>query len=136
MIVADNGAILALIDKSDAHHKAMMALFDQDPDWVLPWAILAEVDYLVSSHVGSRAQEAWLEDVASGAFQIEWGLDGDLVRAREIMRRHRSLKMGLVDAVVMATAERLQAESIATFDLRHFGAVALRGAPRILPRDL
>ncbi len=136
MIVADTGAILALIDKSDAHHKAMLALFDREPDWVLPWAILAEVDYLVAAHVGAQAEEAWLEDLASGAFQIEWGLDGDLVRAREISRRHRSLKMGLVDAVVMATAERLQAESIATFDLRHFGAVGLRGAPRILPRDL
>ena len=136
MIVADTGAILALIDKSDAHHRVMLALFDQDPDWVLPWAILAEVDYLVATHVGVKAEEAWLEDLASGAFQIDWGLDGDLIRAREITGRHRSLRMGLVDAVVMATAERLQAESIATLDLRHFAAVALRGAPRILPRDL
>lgn len=136
MIVADTGAILALIDKSDAHHKAMVALFDEEPDWVLPWAILAEVDYLVAAHVGAQAEKAWLEDLASGAFQIEWGLDGDLIRAREITRRHRSLKMGLVDAVVMATAERLRADSIATFDLRHFGAVPIRGAPRILPRDL
>ena len=31
------------------------------------------------------------------------------VRAREIARRHRSLRIGLVDAVVMAIAERLQA---------------------------
>ena len=136
MIVADTGAILALIDKSDAHHKAMMALFDQDPDWVLPWAILAEVDYLVGAHLGAKAQEAWLDDLASGAFQIEWGSDADLTRAREITRRHRALAIGLVDAVVMATAERLRAESIATLDLRHFGAVAIRGTPHLLPRDL
>jgi predicted nucleic acid-binding protein len=137
MIVADTGAILGLIDKSDRHHERLLALFDEQPtDWVLPWAILAEVDYLVGVHVGVRAQEAWLDDLASGAFQIEWGSQADLTRAREIARRHRSLAIGLVDATVMATAERLHAESIATLDLRHFGAVAIRGTPRLLPRDL
>src|SRR5437588_365850 len=31
---------------------------------------------------------------------------------------------------------RLQAEAIATLDLRHFGVVQIRGRPRLLPRDL
>ena len=137
MIVADTGAILALIDRADAHHQAILALFEEQPaSWVLPWAILAEVDYLVGAHLGAKAQEAWRDDLASGAFQIEWGSDADLTRAREIARRHRALAIGLVDAVVMATAERLHAESIATLDLRHFGAVTIRGTPRLLPRDL
>jgi len=34
----------------------------------------------------------------------------------------------------MAVAERLRAD-IATLDLRHFGAVTLAHAPRLLPRD-
>ena len=136
MIVADTGAILALIDKSDRHHATLLRLFDEHADeWVLPWAILAEVDYLVGAHVGAKAQAAWLDDLASGAFQVEWGTEADLTRAREIARRHRALRIGLVDAVVMATAERLQAEAVATLDLRHFGAVPMRGAPRLLPRD-
>lgn len=137
MIVADTGAILALVDKSDRHHRTLLALFDEQPtNWILPWAILAEVDYLIGAHLGAKAQEAWLDDLASGAFQIEWGSEADLTRAREIARRHRALRLGLVDAVVMATAERLHAASIATLDLRHFGAVAIRGTPRFLPRDL
>jgi len=32
----------------------------------------------------------------------------------------------------MATAERRKAEAIATLDLRHFGAIVLRGRPRLL----
>jgi uncharacterized protein len=137
MIVADTGAILALVDRSDRHHGTLLALFEEEPsNWVLPWAILPEVDYLIGAHVGAKAREAWLDDLASGAFQIEWGTEADLARAREIARRHRSLRIGLVDAVVMATAERLRAPSIATLDLRHFGAVAIRGTPRLLPRDL
>jgi predicted nucleic acid-binding protein len=136
MIVADTGAILALIDKSDRHHQTLLALFEDQPtDWILPWAILPEVDYLVGAHMGVKAQEAWLDDLATGAFQIEWGVEADLTRAREIARRHRALRIGLVDAIVVATAERLEAEAIATLDLRHFGAVAIKGAPRLVPRD-
>ncbi|MGH8644521.1 MAG: hypothetical protein ACREX4_08730 [Gammaproteobacteria bacterium] len=40
-----------------------------------------------------------------------------------------------MDAVVIAVAERLNAEAIVTLDLRHFGAVDIRGRPKLLPRD-
>jgi hypothetical protein len=36
----------------------------------------------------------------------------------------------------MATAERLEAEAIATFDLRDFAPVELIGRPKLIPRDL
>ena len=51
-----------------------------------------------------------------------------------MIARYASLEMGLVDAVVMVTAERLDAD-IATLDLRHFGPVMLKHAPRLLPPD-
>ncbi len=44
--------------------------------------------------------------------------------------------MGLVDAVVIATAIRLKARAIATLDLRHFAAVSIAGNPQLIPRDL
>ena len=137
MIVADTGAIVALIDADDRHHRTLRVLFEREPAvWVLPWAVLPEVDYLVGTHVGARAEEAFLADLADGLFRVEWGEDADLERANEIARRYRSLHLGLVDTVVMAVAERLRAEAIATLDLRHFAAVALRTKPRLLPRDL
>lgn len=67
---------------------------------------------------------------------MEWGKPSDLERAAELARRHKALKLGLVDAVVIAVAERLGAEAIATLDLRHFSAVTIGGNPRLLPRDL
>jgi hypothetical protein len=137
VILADTGAIVALVDADDRHHETLRRLFEEDPDaWVLPWAILPEVDYLLAEHVGTRAQERFAGDLASGAWTIEWGEVTDLVRAEEIARRHRALKLGLVDSVVMAVAERRRAESIATLDLRHFAAVRLRHRPGLLPRDL
>lgn len=137
MIVADTGAILALLDADDAHHAVVRDLYLGDPDaWVMPWAILPEVDYLARRALGHEAARAFHDDVARGAFAVEWHGEADLARAAELDRLHAALGLGLVDGVVMAAAERLGAAAIATLDLRHFGAVTLRGAPQLYPRDL
>jgi len=136
MIVADTGAMIALFDRSDRHHDAVRRLYESDPDaWLLPWAVLPEIDYLVATHLGSRAEDLWLADVSSGAFVVEWGRQEDLEAAERLCRRYKTLRLGLVDAIVIATAERLRADAIATLDLKHFGAVSIKGKPRLLPRD-
>lgn len=136
MIVADTGAIIALLDAGDTHHRALNKIYRADPDgWLLPWAILPEVDYLLGTQLGARAQDLFLADLADAAFSVEWGEEKDLQAALRTCRRYRALKLGLVDAVVIAIAERLRADAIATVDLRHFGAVSIEGAPRLLPRD-
>ena len=136
MIVADTGAILALLDKSDRHHDAVREIYEERPaEWVLPWAILPEVDYLVGAELGARAQASFLDDLVEGAFTVEYGRHSDIQRADSLARKYRALNFGLVDAIVMATAERVRADAIATLDLRHFGAVKIAGSPKLLPRD-
>ena len=137
MIVADTGAVIALVDADDRHHESVRQLFEQNPDeWVLPWAILPEVDYLLATRVGERAQSAFLDDLAAGAFAVEWGDQADVQRANSLRDQYADLKMGLVDGVVIGVAERLEATAIATFDLRHFGVVVIQGRPLLFPRDL
>lgn len=137
MIVADTGAMLGLLDAGDRHHARLRELYDARPAaWVLPWAILPEVDYLAGAELGPAAQDAFLADLVSGAFRVEWGRQDDLSAAQRLCRKYRSLRLGLVDALVMATAERLGPEAIATTDLRDFGAVSLKGQPKLYPRDL
>lgn len=136
MIVADTGAILALIDADDRHHDEFLSLYEDDAgSWVLPWAILAEVDYLLLMHAGADVERAFVNDLANGGYSVEWGDETDLARARELCERYRALRLGLVDAVVVAVAERLRADAIATLDLRHLGSIEVTGAPRLLPRD-
>jgi predicted nucleic acid-binding protein len=136
VIVADTGAIVALLDRGDQHHRTLRTLYTADPDaWILPWAILPEVDYLVGTALGDRVHRLWLADLAAGAFTVQWGNDADLSAATAVAKKYAALRLGLVDAVVMAVAERLVAD-IATLDLRDFGAVTLRHTPRLLPRDL
>lgn len=136
MIVVDTGALVALLDRDEAHHEAIRELFATAGEaCVVPWAVLPEVDYLVATHLGSRVHGVWMDDLAAGAFDVYWGGTDELVRARAIQKKYRALKLGLVDVVVMATAEALGASAIATLDLRHFGAVTLKGTPKLYPRD-
>lgn len=137
MIIADTGAIVALVDRKDRHHRAVLDAYDDSGDeWLLPWAILPEVDHLLGAHVGARAQDAFLADLADGAYAVAWGEDADLDDAAKITRQYRSLGLGLVDAIVMAVAARRRARAIVTLDVRHFAAVKISGAPQLWPRDL
>ena len=136
MIVVDTSAVVGLLDAASEYHTALRELYEHNPTvWTLPWATLPEIDYLVGKHLGDKVREAFLSDLAEGTFVVEWGSDGDLAAARRIDHRYKSLRLGLVDAIVIATAERLKADAIATLDLRHFGAVSIKGNPRLLPRD-
>lgn len=137
MIVADTGAILALLDRNDRHHKVLRTLFEEAPDaWILPWAILPEVDYLTATHLSTRVRDAFLGDLGDGLYNVAFGSAEDLTAAQRIHQQYLSLNLGLVDACVMAMASRLRADAIATLDIRHFGAVKLTGKPKLLPRDV
>ena len=138
MIVADTGGILALLDRDDRHHGEVKRFFAESRSlWTLPWAILPEVDYLASKKLGGEVATAFLRDIEDGHFLVDAHLARDLPRAMALLERYADLDLGLVDAVVMAQAERLRASAIVTLDLRHFRAVrlALKTQPRLVPLD-
>lgn len=136
MILVDTSAMLALLDADSAQHESLLQWYDADPDqWVLPWATLPEIDYLLLHRVHAPAQLAFMRDLAEARFVVEWGDPRDLARGRELCERYRELQLGLVDAVIMSMAERLEVDAIATLDLRHFGVVQLKKQPLLLPRD-
>jgi predicted nucleic acid-binding protein len=137
VIVADTGAIVALLDRDEANHKVLARYFGKTgAEWVIPSVVLPEVDYLLATRVGERVRRTFLADIVAGDFNVVWNSDADLRRAVEIHITHEALGLGLVDAMVMAVAERYRAEAIATLDLKHFGNVRLRYTVRIVPRDL
>jgi uncharacterized protein len=138
VIVADTGGILALLNRNDAHHAAVSELFESGSQpWTVPWAVLPEADYLASTRLGSSVALAFAEDVRDGAFLVDEHVRRDLPRACELLARYADLELGLVDAVVMAQAERHRARIIVTTDARHFRAVRLKldPPPRLVPLD-
>lgn len=137
-LVADTSGLIALINGADAAHDAVRRVVEREAGPVIvPDLVIAEVDYLLLSRVGREAEEAFLDDVAGGGFTRAPLRDEDLDRAIEVLRRFRDRDVGIVDATVVATAQRLGVDRILTLDLRHFRS--FRFAPRrgfvLLPAD-
>jgi hypothetical protein len=138
MIIADTGGLIALLNRNDAHHAVVRDLHERESRaWLLPWAVVPEVDYLARTRLGDPVARAFAADVRDGLFAVDAQLGRDLPRACELIERYADLALGLVDAVVMAQAERHRASIILTTDARHFRAVRLKldPAPRLVPLD-
>jgi predicted nucleic acid-binding protein len=126
-VVADSGALYALYDADDRHHDAVKrAVAAARGPILVPAVLLAEVDYLLREYLGIDAELDFLASLADGAFVLEHFLPPDLARARELVEQYRSLDLGLADAVVVATAERLHVPTILTVDERDFRVVRHR----------
>lgn len=101
----------------------------------MPMLALTEVTYLLGSRLGPDAEIRFLGDLAAGTFTPEPVHDADWMRIAELVGEYRDQPLGTVDASVVATAERLRIEVLATLDRRHFAVVQPRhvAAFRIVP---
>jgi uncharacterized protein len=130
LILVDTGGLLALLNGEDRHHRAARDSFEGEADrWIIPWAVLPELDYLATKQLGTRVTRAFLEDLRDGLFRVDAQLEKDLGRSIKLQTQYAALALGLVDSVVMAQAERHKARAILTTDARHFRAVKLAIRP-------
>ncbi|TIC88249.1 PIN domain-containing protein [Nocardioides sp. GY 10113] len=130
MIICDTGPIFAAADRRDADHHACVELFTglrlAGRRLLLPPTVLAEVGYMLEAKVGAFAEAAFLESVAAGGFELVNLTQPDVARIAELVSRYDDLPLGTTDASVIALAERLGVEEIATLDHRHFRVVRPR----------
>jgi len=109
VILLDTSGLLSAIDGSQRHHAdCVAALSRASPPLLLSPFVLAELDYLLSQHVGSDAQIALLDEVAKGAYQLEPFGPADVAAACEVLEKYASLRIGLADASIVVLAERRQ----------------------------
>ena len=126
-VVADTGALYALIDSSDAWHARVRAWWASGAhDVIVPTSVLPELCYLLQTRIGSLAEIAFLRAVAAGEFALEPADAADLGRVAELVKRYADLPLGYVDATLVAVAERVGARTLLTTDRRHFGVVRAR----------
>jgi predicted nucleic acid-binding protein len=126
-VVADTGPIYALVDASDNWHERVTSWWGGGRRRViLPVTILPEVSYLLQTRIGAAAEEAFVRAVADGEFVIEQLEDEDFPRIADLVHAYRDLPLGVVDASIVAVAERLGTREILTTDRRHFGVVRPR----------
>jgi hypothetical protein len=104
-------------------------------DLVVPAPVLVELDYWVLKLLGADAWTVFVEDLARGAYRLHNLDEGDFLRAAELENAYASLDLGLVDAAVVATCERLGEAKVATLDRRDFSVVRPRHCDvlRLLP---
>ena len=113
-----------------------MQLLESHPGPLLvPQLVITEVSYLIETRLGWTAEVRFLGDLSSGNFSTAPVLPADWIRIAELVARYRDLPLGTVDASVVALAERLGLDVIATLDRRHFTVVRPKHVPAfaILP---
>jgi predicted nucleic acid-binding protein len=138
VILLDTSGLLAALDSSQRDHaEAAAALRDARSPRVLSPFVLAELDYLLATRVGSRAALALLAEVARGAYRMESFDAEDVAAAHEVIEAHGDLDVGLADASIVVLSRRYETLDVLTLDERHFRT--LRGSAgrpfRILPAD-
>ena len=125
-VIADTGAIIALLDEDDKHHAAVVEVA-QSFDLLVPVTVLPEVDYLVTKYLGEAVVRSFLEAMTEGEFiylpiEIE-----EICRTTEIMARYSDIPIGFVDTSLVALAESHNIHKIVTLDRRHFNIIRPEG---------
>jgi predicted nucleic acid-binding protein len=121
-VVADTAPLLAATNHRDeAHELATAVVAALGRELVVLDTVIAELDYLLRTRVSSDAARKFLSSLVAGELSTAYLSPGLLRRATEIDSRYAALDLGLVDASVMAYAERHDLP-VLTFDFEDFRA--------------
>ncbi|MEZ4596831.1 MAG: PIN domain-containing protein [Chloroflexota bacterium] len=113
LTIVDASVVIAALDDADALHRRSTAALTTSDRLVLPASALAEA--MVRPHRDGRATEVRSSLDALG-FEIEPLTEAIADRAAALRARHASMRLG--DALVLATAETIDADRILTGDTR------------------
>ncbi len=128
-VLADTGALLALLDKSDRWHKACLAAFQQlGLPLLTSEAVLAELFHLAGD--SAHEMEAAWKLVRSGAVQLAAIEDAELVPIRALMLRYADRPMDFADATLVHLAKREGLATIFTVDHDDFSTYRIDGKRR------
>jgi len=127
VILCDTGVLVAAALANDDYHQACLTLLPRlrrTRRWLLvPSTVVGETCYMLESRGGPRAEALFLESMAQGDFLTVGLTEADYTRMAHLIRQYASFPLGATDASIIAIAERLNVDTVATLDRRHFTAV-------------
>jgi predicted nucleic acid-binding protein len=132
-VLVDAGAMIALLDRGDAHHAACVAALTGIHGPLLTvWPALTEAMHLLSGV--PRAPRTLLDLIDDGGIELTELDQSDVARVADLMEKYADLPMDFADAALVRAAERTGASKILTFD-KHFAVYRLPRKQRftILP---
>ena len=126
-LILDTNVLFASLDRRDAHHAECRDLIENANEArIIPATVLVELDYFIRTRLRDLVHAAFLRDITEGAYFVQELRREDYLRVREICAQYADSDIGLVDASIVAIAERLNEKKIATLDHRHFGMIRPR----------
>lgn len=133
-VVLDTSFVVDLYDdRAPRYAETKRWYLSVDEDFVTTPLAVAEMDHLVPRRGRHDAQKILWSDLDSGAWQVRWWADA---MDETIAIARKRPEIGLVDASLVALANRLRTDRIATLD-DHFRSLKTRGGRpfTILPAD-
>ena len=120
-LIVDTSALLAYFDASEPDHAAVEREINASTDLLIvsPY-VIAELDYLVATRHGVRAELAVLDELTGGAWELAVFDVADLQQARSIVANYSDHDVGVADASNVVLAHRHRTRTIVTLDRRHF----------------
>ena len=126
-LILDTGVLYGLLDQGAREHARCRSAVDAfDEGLIVPAPVIPELDYLMRQRQAEAAMLTFLRDVRAGAYWVEDPTSHDLTRVIDLLDRYADLRLGFVDASVLAIVERLNEPKPATLDHRHFSVLRPR----------
>lgn len=88
--------------------------------------VVAEAGWLIDRQLGPGAEANFYRSIADGDITVEIITAVDWLRIAELVDTYADLRLGGVDASLVALGERLGVKELGTLDLRHFRVVRPR----------
>lgn len=127
MLVVDAGPLVAAAATGDRNHERCAALLSQaSRPLIVPALVVTEVAYFLGDRIGHSAEQAFAGSLRNAELIVEPVEPFDWARIADLLELYGDLPLGIVDASVVATCERLGVETLATLDRRHFSVVRPR----------
>jgi uncharacterized protein len=92
----------------------------------VPAPVLVELEYLLRRTDQVDTFVRFLEDCRLEAFLVQPLQAADYTRVGQLLETYADLRVGFVDAAVLAIVERLREPKLATLDHRHFAVMRPR----------
>ena len=130
MVIVDTGILYAMADRDDSWHERVKAYLQTQTDiLIVPVTVLPEVCYLLNTYISQDAEKSFVISLLQGEMKVENLTTEDLRRTLNLLEQYADANIGLVDATLVAIAERLKVQRILTTDRRHFSLIRPRHYP-------
>ena len=124
MLLVDTNIWLAAGDRrSELHVGCAQLVRERRDELACPVPVIAETSWLILDRLGSAAHSEFLLLVTSGRLQAVDLIGADWQRCADLVERYSDLRLDLMDASIVAVAERLKLTEVATMNRRDFTVV-------------